>query len=394
MGTECTCSVASGAFCCNGLVPYETSPGNNICACPSSCGTVLFAENVNVTPGETKEVEVYINGGTGSIDDMRFSSSNTSVVTVLLRDPDPSDGWHAVLTGVGPGTATITANVTKNPATLVACTGTGNVVGSASPWWQVKGGSVFAQGNIASEIPTTCTGGVCIPRFILDGGSNQYSPGMMIYGGTSYGFGSGTVSSKGWIANSRYNGKSWSYGSFAGLIPRSNPVNIISGASVGDATLDGSNPTDSDGYTWYKKTGDLTISGNVTISGKKVILLVDNGNLYINGRINLSSNNDFFMAIVGSSGSGGNIIVGDTVTSPANEYALEGVYFADNNFNTGAGDELLRVRGSVSANTFSLSREGGGNTQPAEFFEYAPEIMVNYPETLNPKNVAWKEVVP
>jgi len=178
------------------------------------------------------------------------------------------------------------------------------------------------------------------------------------------------------------------------LIPRSNPINIISGASVGDSTLDTANPTDSDGYTWYKKVGDLAINGNVTIDNKKVILLVENGNLTINGRINLGSGNDFFMAIVGSGGSGGNIIVGDTVTSPSNEYALEGVYFADNNFNTGAGDELFRIRGSVSASTFTLGREGGGNTEPAELFEFAPEILVNYPETLNPTNVAWKEVVP
>lgn len=220
---------------------------------------------------------------------------------------------------------------------------------------------------------------------------------MAIFGGSfNLGTGGGLVSSKSWRANSSYTGRNWNYNSFVSLIPKSYPINNISSATIGDATLDGVNPKDDKGYTWYKKTGDLTISGDVTISGgKKVILLVE-GTLTINGRINLTSPTDFFLAIVGQRpvGTGGNIIVSDTVTSPADEYALEGIYFADGNFNTGAGDELLRVRGSVSANTITMSRQGGDGTTPSELFEYAPEIMVNYPDTLNPVNIAWKETVP
>jgi len=166
---------------------------------------------------------------------------------------------------------------------------------------------------------------------------------------------------------------------------------------VGSATLDSASPTDGNGYTWYKKTGDLTISSDIIITaGKKVILLVEGGNLYINGKINLSSSNEFFMAIVGerSSGTGGNIVISDTVTSSPSGYTLEGIYFADNNFHTGGGDSTFRARGSVSSDTFNLARDGGDATTPSELFEYAPEIMVNYPDTLNPTNIAWKEIAP
>ncbi len=102
------------------------------------------------------------------------------------------------------------------------------------------------------------------------------------------------------------------------------------------------------------------------------------------------------MAIVGqrSVGTGGNIIVGNTVTASSPDYALEGIYFADNNFNTGNANTNLRIKGSVSANTTTLARQGGDETTPSELFEYAPEIMVNYPDTLNPTNIAWKETAP
>lgn len=371
--------------------------------CTGSAGDVSDSVTVTVTATPTPTPQPPT--ANISANPTEILRGGSSILTWSSTNADfciGSGGWTGNV-GTG-GTTSVSPNVTT--VYHIDCVSAGSTASDSAtvtvnniPWWQAKGGSVFAQTNIYSPIPPTCTPPLCNPYLILDGGvSNQYSPGLAIFGGSSFNLGSGggLVSSKNWLANSSYTGKNWTYSYFVSLIPRSYTIHNISSATIGDATLDGSAATDDKGYTWYKKTGDLTISGDVTISGgKKVILLVE-GNLTINGKINLDSKEDFFMAIVGqrSVGTGGNIIVGNTVTASSPDYALEGIYFADNNFNTGNANTNLRIKGSVSANTTTLARLGGDETTPSELFEYAPEIMVNYPDTLNPTNIAWKETAP
>lgn len=148
-----------------------------------------------------------------------------------------------------------------------------------------------------------------------------------------------------------------------------------------------------------QKTGNLAISGDVNLTGsRKVILLVDGGDLTINGRVNLQSSNEFFMTLVGkdAGGSAGNIIIAPTVAHPTNP-ALQGIYFAQNQFRSGGGNNRLYVKGSVVANGgFWLQRDlGNANTNtPAEFFEFDPALMFAYPRQLSRRGVVWREVAP
>ena len=125
------------------------------------------------------------------------------------------------------------------------------------------------------------------------------------------------------------------------------------------------------------------------MGGRKVILLVENANLILNAKINLADGAGFFGAFVDKS-----ITVGASVGGGANPH-LEGIYLADSSFSTGAGDTQLRVRGSVAAyGGVSLQRNLDDNTNPAEFFEFAPDQIVLFPSRLGTRKMDWKEVAP
>lgn len=347
------------------------------------------AIEVTVTPGiPTASInanpEIIV---TGESSTLTWSSTNTSSCS-------GSGAWSG---DVGTsGTRVVSPSITS--LYQIDCMGTSGGLASDSttvtvtnlPWWQAKGGSVIVGGgNISSNIPALCTPPSCSPYLILEGGVGEtYHPGIAMFGGTSTNFGSGGVSTKGWLANSPYLGKAWNYNSFVNLIPSSYTITDIAGALVGDATLDASREPQ-EGYIWYRKNGDLTISGDVSISGGKKVILLVQGDLYINSPISLESQDDFLMLIVGKRpvGTGGNIIINGSVTN------LKGVFFADNNLTTGTSTNPLTIQGSVVANTISLRRTGTGTT-PSELFEYAPEIMLNYPDVLNRNHLTWKETVP
>ncbi len=118
-----------------------------------------------------------------------------------------------------------------------------------------------------------------------------------------------------------------------------------------------------------------------------------NGNLTLNGKINIQTKGQgFFMAIVS-----GNINVAGTVTAGAGLPALEGIYESDGVFDTGVSASNLYVRGTVVGwGGVNLKRDlGAGNSaNPAETFEFAPDITMLYPRDLVQDKLGWKEVAP
>ncbi len=271
--------------------------------------------------------------------------------------------------------------------------------GNYDPWWQIMDADVLTNGNLTSGIP-----GNLVENFILDGAGGF--PGVAIYGGTiadfSAGSGTGTLSSTGWLANSTsVSQKTFSYDYFAGLIPGDVIFNEITSTSIDESTL--SSGTESRGFYWYRFDGttggtinqDLTISSDVNLGSRKVILLVKGANLNIEGNINLTDGAGSFVAIVGKNlGSKGNILLGPVVTD------LEGLYFADSTFQSGSlGADLdaqLYVRGAVAAyEGLVLERDlPDDSTTPAEFFEYGLDQILLYPPSLGVRKIRWKEVAP
>ncbi len=259
----------------------------------------------------------------------------------------------------------------------------------AVAWWQSGNGSIFTQGNIQSIIPASCNPPTCIDSLIQDGNG---IPGIAIGGSAAaVQIGTGTISSKDWLAKSPINGRIPDYDSFVSLIPVSITPSDTGGICAG-GTFNSGGATTGNGYYWYRHNGDVTISSDVNLNaGRKVILFVD-GNLTINGKISYNPANSYFMPIVK-----GNITVAGTVTTAAGTPTLTGIFYCDGKFDSGVGTGPLSVLGSVVAkNGVSLQRDlgPGNNFESSENFTISPDLMLNYPGELSFKRPIWKEVAP
>jgi hypothetical protein len=261
-------------------------------------------------------------------------------------------------------------------------------------WWQVEDSDVtVVNGDIISPIPGTCSLPVCNPVFDIEGPGGF--PGVPMFSGNSdfsSGVGPGVVSTAGWLADARYISlTNYSYAFFFRLVPGDAIRSSIATATITPNYLKNQGAISPDGYKWYFRTGDLTLQGEPTIEGDKIILFVD-GDLTIDGIIDLSKGSGFFMAI-----SSGTITVNPGVSHPtASEPELEGLFVADQDFITATGSDPLTIRGMVTAyGSVILNRNLTDNSQnPAELFNYAPDLLFNYPPSLTLKRTRWKEVTP
>jgi hypothetical protein len=305
------------------------------------------------------------------------------------------------------GSTTVTADVVMGGATRCSDTSTVDV-STAGPWWQVGDADVTAGGDITSPIPTSCSLPVCNPVFNLQGTGGF--PGVPLYAGATADFqagsGTGTVAEApySWLVNASYSAsKIYDYSYFERQIPQDVTFTEITSPTYngGDFNSGGSPAR---GYVWYHydgaTLGDMTISGNVNLTGsRRVVLLVDGADLNIIGRINVqSSGNGYFMVVVGKDANGlkGNITIDPTVSHPTSP-AIEGVYLAEGEFRTGAGTSQLHLRGAIAAyGGIVLERDLGADNDdtPAEYFEYAPDIIATFPQVFTSRRMRWKEVAP
>jgi len=154
-----------------------------------------------------------------------------------------------------------------------------------------------------------------------------------------------------------------------------------------------------DGYKYIFVDGDAT-TGTLSLGSDKVVIFV-NGNLSITGNINLTPGSGFFAAFVKR-----NITIFPSVSSSSSP-ALEGIFFADGNISTGTSkpnpDNQLYVRGSLISlsGRVNLQRDldparstGQNNTKPAEYIEFSPDLIVNFPLQLMRSGVLFEEVAP
>jgi len=134
--------------------------------------------------------------------------------------------------------------------------------------------------------------------------------------------------------------------------------------------------------------------------GNRRLVLFVTGNLTVNNRITLDDGRGFFAAIVK-----GNINIDPGVSHP-NQPSLEGMFLADGTINTGtkrpSADDRLYVRGAlVGWSGVALQRDldptktsGANNLAPAEFVEYAPDLVLTFPRELLREGLVFREVAP
>lgn len=321
---------------------------------------------------------------------MTFDSSNTAYVTTSA--PTGSDPTYTdTVTGASPGTAIVT--VTGYDYGTPYCSQTISVNVTNGQWWQVGDGDVSTNGSLTDQVATG-------DYFDL-AGSGGY-PGVPSYG-TTTNLTSSNVSATGWLTHSSETSPTvYNYSYFESKIPSDTVINTITDTNV-DGSYFESGGTESYGYYWYEYDGstsglDLTINSAADLGDRKVVLLVKSANLYLNGPINLTDGQGFFLTVAGkdTNGDKGNIYVGDTVGGTS--YDLEGLYLADNVFDTGSASTQLSVRGSVvGGDGINLGRDLGASlnaTTPAEYFQYAPDQIMLFPSKLGFRRLKWKEVAP
>jgi hypothetical protein len=218
------------------------------------------------------------------------------------------------------------------------------------------------------------------------------------------------VSETGWLANSGYNAsKIYNSTYFLNAIPDDTIINSLPGPTINGASLS-SGGTATNGIYWYEydpalySGADLTINTDTNLGARKVILIVKGADVILNGNINLTNGSGFFLLVAGATAGGtkGNILVDPGVGGGATAN-LEGIYVTDGQFQTGhtatpgVYDVQLQVRGTIASyGGIVLQRDLGpaNSTTPAEFFEFAPDMALLFPQKLGVRSISWQEVAP
>lgn len=381
-------------WCCGGDAPNVTPTPP---AFEPECEATM-PENISLALGTSSTLTVDVLTIIGIISEVNFSSNDINIATVNPVS-DPNTPYNTtVIAGELLESTNITANVVMLGETR--CSDSTNVtITPPGPWWQVKDADIFSAGNITSTIPSSCSLPICNPSFDLDGLGTF--PGIPFYATFINLRLGGEISSKNWNVNSIFDSlKTYSYAYFAKQIETDTQVTTIPHALV-EGSLFESEGVFSNGAYWYKfdnSSGEsLTINSDVNVGSRKVILLVDGSNLYINGKINLTDGEGLFMTIVGEStqGNNGNIFINENIGDSSSP-EIEGLYFADNQIFTGIGNKQLHVRGSLAGlEGIILQRDLDDNTEtPSEFIEFAPDQLFLIPNNLRQRNLYWKEVQP
>jgi hypothetical protein len=249
-------------------------------------------------------------------------------------------------------------------------------------WWQAVGGPVYVGSTsggttVRSTLPTSTS------RLILPGAGGGTVAALLKASGNAS-LGSGSVSDTGWIATSKYKGKTLNYDFFATQYGITSTTPTTWGGNGMNQLASGQK------YYYEKPSGgtDATIGGWTVNNGDSYVVFV-NGNLTVTGNMSVSQGG--FLALIVN----GNVTVDPAVTQ------LDGIVIADGSYTTnsagaGADSQLLSNGSTIAWGGVSLGRDlGGANVStPAEKFTYRPDLLTNMPEKMKTFAMTWEEVVP
>jgi hypothetical protein len=387
------CLSETGA--CQGTVYYAKGDinGGDVYACqpgPSSCTLNWGVSNLTLSPGDSANVTIIVNGAI--LDDKVYltssSPSNLSVPEFCTVIGNSCQFTVTAPSSAQIGTYTISASATHEDGTTT-CTAQGGgsvpslpvTIESDDDWWQVVDMDLFTSGKLKSIVPEN-------KYFELDGAGGF--PGIPVYADTED-IPSGRISQgEGWIVNSNYSSKytTYNYSFFERMTADTsfNTLNnYINWLPAGEA--------DKKGIKWYKGDGEpgslytLASSGNIVLGNQEKVVILLDGDLNIRNNIQVDSSRSAFLMFVVN----GDINIDQGVTR------IEGIYYATGEFKTGAGNATLAVNGSVVAmQGVKLQRvlPSAQKVNPAEVFTYRPDLMLFIPPVFASTRVEWREVAP
>lgn len=243
-------------------------------------------------------------------------------------------------------------------------------------WWQTVGGSIYANGSVRSEIPSSS-------EDLITAGTGGALGALMRSTGT-VDTGAGAVSTEGYSALMRYRGKTMNYDYFAAHMGVTPNTSNDWGADTMNKPANNPNKT----FYYLDPTGsEASVSTPWTVAdGESYVVFVD-GDLRIASSVTVEPGG--FVAF---------IVNGDMRVSPAvadiqGLFVVDGATITETN---GGNDVPAGFEGSVvSWGGVSLGRDlGAGNNLPAESFTYRPDLLVNMPDAMKVFALKWEEVVP
>jgi hypothetical protein len=258
----------------------------------------------------------------------------------------------------------------------------------------VKDGDVTTNGDITSAVPAGL--------YFDVNGDGGYA-GVPTYG-VSTDLTGVNVSVNEWLVNSGYNAsKAYNSAYFLNAMPADTTINSLPGSTINGTDLS-SGGTATNGIYWYVYDpasfggSDLTINNAVNLGARKVVLITKGADVNIKGDINLTKGTGFFLLVAGETAGGakGDILV-DASVGGGGAANLEGVFVADEKFQTGIAATQLWIRGTVVAYGGALLQRdlGAANaTKTAEYFEFAPDLALLFPKSLGVHAMNWQEVAP
>lgn len=244
-------------------------------------------------------------------------------------------------------------------------------------WWRVIGGSIYAEGNVRSELPRSTS------DLIIAGAGGALGSLMQSTG--SLDIGAGALSSAGYKATTEYKGKLMNYDYFAahmGVTP-----NTANDWAVDTMNKPANNPNKV--FYYINPSGsEASVSIPWTIAAGESYVIFVNGDLRIASDITIA--NGGFLAFIVN----GSVRVSPAVANIGGLYVIDSTLITESN---GGTDVAADFQGSVVAwGGVNLGRDlvGSNANSAAERFTYRPDLLTNMPDAMKVFALKWEEVVP
>lgn len=308
------------------------------------------------------------------------------------------------------------------------------------PWWQTRGGLVYAAGKISSSLPyfnnvvrTVCQEAatdVCFPYIngmgVGLGGawnSRNTSAGIVITNNAA----ADAIDPESWstqhsaanpfVEGANIAASQENYDYFFGLVDQAK-LTTISSADQTTLPATGTIYDSSDNLVVFYRNGNLNLnlagSGGITIpAGQKRIVFVE-GNLTIRDTANLA--NQIREISVGEGGFLGFFVRGDIIIEPTvgntnvnmTAPVIQGVFYADKTITVQSTDATTPDKKFIGEGSF-IGREGvtltrsfettvdpldaeNNSRSPGEQFIFSPSLVVNTPNLLRRADLKWQEI--
>lgn len=287
-----------------------------------------------------------------------------------------------VLSGYSASYVPSTASGCNSGATLSSVTNPSStnyfyLTSRREAWWQAVGASVYAEGNVRSELPSASVN-------LIDTGSGG-AVGALMKSTGSVDTGAGSVSSAGYTATTKYKGKLMNYDYFAahmGVTP-----NTVNDWAADTMNKPANNPNKL--FYYINPSGsEASVSSPWTVAAGESYVIFVNGDLRIASNITVA--NGGFLAFIVN----GSVRVSPAVTDIAGLYIIDSTLITESN---GTTDVPANFQGSVVAwggVNFGRDLVASNVSQPGEKFTYRADLLNNMPDSMKVFALKWEEVVP